>query len=460
MRVFFTSSNRTQAKYQPFTEEILTLLNKTGVTLMTTEDHRSYSSALEALEAKGFKSERAHYEFVTRSIAESDVMIVEASHQSFRLGHEVTLALLYGKPTLVVSQERDYTAFISHNLLVAAKYETKKELQNIVKDFLKKMQTHFSKMTENTQIIGMAVDNMHMVALADPRANALRDPSEFGDLARLAEESPAKAFDKVQKMLGHLPAGEAMSAFAPVYQYDTPDYILGGVSQFVRRMFAEYEVEFDSNVIDVMTHTGAFARYLTDFGYQRITAFDSSRYLLAEAFRLCAEYPGITISEARPETIRIEEPAHGGVWLDFTTNRTLTAVDLQKQLQSLLDVMAPGSCFIFDVRTSTGWHSRLFSERVLAFASDDFQRIQLNDRDDSRALLTSDLFIRLRRTNGGWGEWQRERIVERMWTLGEVKDIVNSLKDVSTMTIYDDNFQQMKNTEEPGLAYFVLKKQQ
>lgn len=457
MRVFFTSSNRTQAQYQPYTDEILTLLQKSKVSLMTTEDERLYRTALEELETKGFKSERAHYEFITRSIAEADIMIVEASHQSFRLGHEVTLALLYGKPTLVVSQERDYSTFISHNLLQSAQYTTKKELQKIVRDFLKKAETHFSKLSESTQIIGMAVDNLQMIALSDPRAHALRDPGTLGDLARLAEEDSDKAYKKVHKMLGHLPAGEALSVLAPIYQEDTPDYIFGGVASFVKRVLADHSIEFDMPVITAMARAGALPRQLAEFGYKHIISFDSSRPLLAEAFRLSAHYPSIYMSENAVESFHAPQLVRAATWLDFTTNLTLTSEQLQKELENLLNNLTSSGCLIFDVRTSSGWHSRLYGERVLAFATDETQRIQINEHHPTKPLLTIDFFMRMKH-KGVWGEWRREQATERMWSVDEIVSIIEKLKNTRLEAIYDDNFQKMAPGEKPGLAYFVLVK--
>ncbi len=50
-------------------------------------------------------------------------------------------------------------------------------------------------------------------------------------------------------------------------------------------------------------------------------------------------------------------------------------------------------------------------------------------------------------------------MTERMWTLDEVKTVVEGLNGVELEGIYADDFAPLKDTNhEPGLAYIVLNK--
>jgi hypothetical protein len=231
MRVFFTTPYEGKRQYQPFIDEALATLEQNKVTVISPEDSPRYKAELQKLEHEGLNAERAHYAHNLHGIAEADVVVIEASYEDFRVGHEATLALLYSKPTLILSQHVDYSQYISHELLFGRLYHAKQELRGTIKDFLAKADDYLSKASETAQAIGGAADSLHMAALATSRHAALRDTSEFGAWARLAEEDPDKAYAKIQKALGDLPAGNAWSVFAPVYNEDTPDYVLGGVAK-------------------------------------------------------------------------------------------------------------------------------------------------------------------------------------------------------------------------------------
>ncbi len=457
MRVFFTTPYKGKQNYQPFIDEALAALRKKKVTIITPEDRERYQTTLEKLELEGWSAERAHYAYILHGIAEADIVIMEASQESFRVGHEATLALLYGKPILILSQHVDYSQYIPHELLFGRRYQTKKELRSALQEFLDKADDYLSKASETVQAIGGAVDSLHMAALASSRHNAMRDTTEFGNWARLAERDPDKAYRQIQKALGDLPAQPAWSVFAPIYNEDTPDHIFSGVAQFVHTIFKKHQVQFSERICDVATRTGALARNLVNLGYSNISAFDKSREMLSEAFRLSAHLPSIKLMEADIADLQLPTPARAMAWIDFSSNFALTPATLRKWIQNLIHNLVPGGVLIFDVRTVTGWQVNFFHQKVTTFSTSNFQRIWINLPDYDQKTITFDIFIRTCQPDGNWGSWHREQMKERMWRLKEVRDIVDSLPDCTLEAIFDDNFSPV-GQQEPGLAYFVLKR--
>jgi SAM-dependent methyltransferase len=457
MRIFFTTPYSGKHHYQSFIDEILATLQKNKAAIITPENSLQYQAALEKLEYEGLTAERARYAHTSHSIAEADIVIIEASYEDFRVGHEATLALLYSKPTLILSQHVDYSQYIPHELLFGKRYQTKSELRHAVQEFLTKADDYLGKASETTQAIGGAADSLHMATLASLRHGALRDTSEFGTWARLAEQDSHIAYTKIQKALGDLPVGRAWSIFAPVYNEDTPDYIFSGVASFIHATFKKHKIRFSDPICDVATGTGGLARNLVNLGYRNIAAFDESREMLAEAFRLCAHLPSIKLLEANITNVRLPAPVKAMAWIDFSSNFALTPRTLHDWIKNLIDNLVPGGLLMFDVRTVTGWQVTFFHQKVTTFATPNFQRIWINLPDYDQRTITFDIFIRTRQSDGNWGHWQREQMKERMWHLKEVHDIASSLPNCTIEAVFDDSFSPITH-QEPGLAYFLLKK--
>lgn len=443
MRIFFITPFSEQKYYQPFIDETLTILKKNNITVSSPE---------------GVQPERAHYTFITHGIAEADAVIIEATHESLRVGHEATLALLYGKPTLILSQKQNYADYIPHELLSGSKYETKQELQRIVKKFITDIKKHLAKGRRDAQTIEAAADSLRITAHTSMRQQALRDAGDFGDWARLAETDQEKARSKIQRALGGLPIDKAWSHFASIYNEDTPDYIFDGVARLIASVFKLHNVKPNDPVIEVETHTGSISRNLHNLGYNNISAFSSSREMLVEGFRLCAQIPAIKLFEANVDDIQLQIPAKAIAWVDFTSNFSLTSDDLKKKLQNLINNLQPGGCLLFDIRTTTGWNVSFFRQKIATNATSNFQRVRVSTLNNQDKLLDLDIFIRTKQNTGLWGDWYREQMRERMWSLEEVKEVVASLKNCGLETIYGDDFSPIKDGEEPGLAYFVITK--
>jgi ribokinase len=124
-------------KYQAEYDAIVKAIEENGDTVLSPEKSLTYRRVL-AQDAKLRETPKAHYEFIRKGIIDSDAVVVEASWEDFRVGHETTLALLYRKPVLALSQSLELGKYIHHPDFYGLKY-TPEELANLVKDFLRKV---------------------------------------------------------------------------------------------------------------------------------------------------------------------------------------------------------------------------------------------------------------------------------------------------------------------------------
>lgn len=181
--------------------------------------------------------------------------------------------------------------------------------------------------------------------------------------------------------------------------------------------------------------------------------------MLAEAFRLCSHLPSIKIQESNIQDIKLKSLAKGIVWFDFSTNFAMNEKELEQWLSNLIYNLQPGGMLVFDIRTRTGWNVDFFKQKVTIYETDSFQRIWINLLDHKNSKITFDIYIRIKDKNGEWLTWEREQMTERIWDLQDVRNTVNHLKGVSLEGIYADDFTLLKDKSlEPGLAYFVLRK--
>lgn len=456
IRAFVTTPYEGKKRYQPFVDIVLQTLRDNGVSITTPEDQHKYTRTLAKLESEGLGRESAHYRFIVNGIAGSDIVIIEASHEDFRVGHEVTLALLYGKPTLVLSQHIDYSRYIPHDLLKGVQYRSPEMLQSAISSFIKIFEN--TPPRETTQIVYTAADSLHSAALASLRRGAQLDKSEFGVWARTAEKDSDKAYELIMQTLGDIPIQAPWSVFAPIYNEDSPDVIQTGVAKFIDQQLRRHTIAKRQPIVEAATGTAALARMLVGLGYRDITGFDNSRPMLAEAFRLCAHLPSIKLFEADIATVMLDKPANAIIWTDYSSNFALNPKTLTAWIQRLLQNISDNGVLVFDVRTRNGWQVDFYRQKVTTFASDSFQRVWVNLPDDTKHRVTFDVFIRMRARDGTWEMWRREQMTERMWELSEVKAVVDSLPHI-TYELFGDDFRAIRSTDtEPNLAYFVLRK--
>jgi SAM-dependent methyltransferase len=302
------------------------------------------------------------------------------------------------------------------------------------------------------------VDKAHATALQKLSDNALADEGEIGEWARIAKQDPDRAYEIVLAKLGHLPVNEPWSVFASIYNEDTPDSVFYSVAEFTRRIFNSNEIKKSDPIVDVACGTGALSRNLAKIGYGNIYAFDVSQSMLEEADRLNSHLPQIHTFKSSIDDVHLPITTKGMIWCDFSSNFALTENTLKSWLQHLINNLAPDGVLVFDVRTTTGWDVDFFKQKVTTFSTDAFQRIWINLPDYKNKMIVFDIFIRIREPNGQWGEWQREQMQERMWSLLEVIRLVKELHNTRLTDVYDDQFELTRDDVEPGLAYLVLQK--
>lgn len=456
LSVFFTTSYAGKAQYQPYVDAIVNAIRQND-RAVTPEDTATYLKSLAEYQGQGLDHNQAHYAFIRQGIATADVVIIEASQEDIRVGHEITLALLFHKPTLVLARGKNFADYITHDLLTGVAYATADEAAQATRDFLQS--ATLGRAEASMQTLNLSADNLHSVALAKLRRLAKQEPGQFGEWARAAEQQPQKVAQEIQTMLGGLKQQPAWSVFAPVYNEDSPDYIQNGVATFVDGILRRSGVRPDDLIVEAACGTGALARQLAGRGYRQIAAFDNSRPMLAEAFRLSANMPEITLFESDIQKLNLREPAKAIVWTDYSSNFALDSPQLSRMLTQLLQNLRSGGLLIFDIRTYTGWQIDFYSQPITTFATERFQRIWLNHQRKKEAVIDFDVFIRVRDADGAWAPWQRESMRERMWRLSEVEQVVGALPNATTLAIYGDDFRKMGDTDdEPGLAYFVLQK--
>ncbi|OGG27449.1 hypothetical protein A3A64_00320 [Candidatus Gottesmanbacteria bacterium RIFCSPLOWO2_01_FULL_48_11] len=457
MKVFFTTPLKGKPQYQVYIDEIIRIIEVHGATVVSPEKDEQYQQAFtkEKLAEYGDR-DRAHYEFIRQGIASADAVVFEASYEDFRVGHEATLSLMYGKPVLVLSQNVDYGRYIYHEKFIGKKYTDKKELRKIIEDFLAAVKALSNK--ESFQVIHDIVDLQHSATLSKLRYRASQGTTYFADWARRATKEPDVVYREILNKLGDLAIQKPWDVFAKIYNEDTPDSIFYGAVKFVDQVFRAHQVFKSDHVVDVACGTGAISRILTTFGYRNVTAFDRSRAMLSEAYRLSAHMPSIKIMEGDIERVNLEQPAKAMVWYDFSSNFALDERELERWLTNLLKNLAPSGTLIFNVRTKTGWNIDFFKQKVTLYETDRFQRVWINLPDYKKDLITFDIFIRVKDKDGAWLPWEREQMTERMWRLSEIKRVVERLESITIEATLGDDYTPVKGTREPGLTYFVLSK--
>lgn len=135
--------------YQKDYDSIVKAVEANGSIVLSAEKKEIYSDALQQGSALRDHSE-AHYEFIRKNIIASDAVIVEVTYEDFKMGHETTLALLYHKPVLVLSQRQDFGDYIHHPDFTAVRYDPK-DTSEIIKKFLENV-TRTQRITPRAKI--------------------------------------------------------------------------------------------------------------------------------------------------------------------------------------------------------------------------------------------------------------------------------------------------------------------
>lgn len=136
MKIFFTASHSGKLAYQDYYDKILEVIQKHNCEVISLEVQK-YEDLLSKSFIKSKSLEEVHYAYIKKGMHTSDAIIIEASVGKFRLGYEAALGLMFNKPVLCVSSNKDYAEQIKNPNFEAAQYSTKEGLEEVVSEFIK-----------------------------------------------------------------------------------------------------------------------------------------------------------------------------------------------------------------------------------------------------------------------------------------------------------------------------------
>jgi ribokinase len=202
-------------KYQAEYDAIIKAIEQHGDTVLSPEKSRAYHQGL-AREAKLRDTPKAHYEFIRKSIIDSDAVIVEVSWEDFQVGHETTLALLYRKPVLALSQSTEHGKYVHHPDFYGVKY-TPPELPALITTFLEKVRKQH------------AGNNQAAVAFNPKRKTVAVFGGVYADIfnsvARIPHENEVELSDNFKISLG----GKATNAAVALARLGDEIFICGRI---------------------------------------------------------------------------------------------------------------------------------------------------------------------------------------------------------------------------------------
>ncbi len=134
MKVFFTASLSEREKYKKYYDAVVKAVQKDDEIISL--EVQEYSHLIPKDIIKSIPKNELHYTWLKKGIKKSNCVIIDASRDSFRLGHESTLALLYNKPVLCLSDKKDYSDAIINPKFYASIYKDEKDVASAVSSFL------------------------------------------------------------------------------------------------------------------------------------------------------------------------------------------------------------------------------------------------------------------------------------------------------------------------------------
>lgn len=135
MNIFFTAPHSAKTKLQDAYDEIIRILKKSKHQIISLELQK-YDNLLDKKTTSKLTKDEKHYLYTKKGINKAQAIIIETTVQKFQIGHEATLALLYNKPVLCLSKEKDYSTQIKHPKFYAKRYKKNEDLEKIILDFI------------------------------------------------------------------------------------------------------------------------------------------------------------------------------------------------------------------------------------------------------------------------------------------------------------------------------------
>ena len=132
MKIYFTASMSGKEKYQGNYEKIVKTLEEMGHTVYEETVNISKKYVYEEISDD---EKLSYYKQVLKWMNKADLVVVEATHSSLSIGHELTVALEKGKPVVVLHAEGNAPHFlhaVKNERLIVEKYDLK-SLKNVPK---------------------------------------------------------------------------------------------------------------------------------------------------------------------------------------------------------------------------------------------------------------------------------------------------------------------------------------
>lgn len=178
MQVFFSCGTRNLDQRLAFYKVITQTIEQQNHTLT----REWLDDALKAIQSGNRRSPSKIYREVMSSIQKADLCIFDVSEQAMSVGHQMTYSLEKGKPTLLVMLDQGFSPndlFITGSAsgyLKTKTYQTKEELERIVKNFIRK-EGENAKVRINLSLDKYLMQHVEDVAYqtGESKTNVLKD---------------------------------------------------------------------------------------------------------------------------------------------------------------------------------------------------------------------------------------------------------------------------------------------
>ncbi len=148
MKIFFTAAYSGKSEYQKMYNAVVKTLRELGTEVISLEVQK-HEDLLGKTVIKGLSENELHYSYIKKGVKISSAVVIEASVDSFRMGFESALALVYNKPVLCLSMTKDFSDNIRHKDFYATRYESEAELVKTVRTFIANVKRKHSSIRFN-----------------------------------------------------------------------------------------------------------------------------------------------------------------------------------------------------------------------------------------------------------------------------------------------------------------------
>lgn len=152
MKIFYTSPYSGRNKYQEIYDEIIHCLQIADDVEVISLEVLDYKDILSKEKLDKLSGVELHTEYLRTAISLCDAAIIEASHNSFKIGYEASLVLSYNKPLLCISMNVDYSKYITDPLFYFSQPNGLEEINGLVQNFLEEVRHKHLRIRLNSLI--------------------------------------------------------------------------------------------------------------------------------------------------------------------------------------------------------------------------------------------------------------------------------------------------------------------